>query len=94
MSIKRIPNNTHEVQLARFLTSAEKLELPNNHCVPILDVLADPFDKSLSLMVMPYLRPFNDPEFTAIGEVVDFIGQTLEVCLQHNATLYSCDQNT
>ncbi|KAI0919176.1 hypothetical protein AcV5_002161 [Taiwanofungus camphoratus] len=78
VSIKRIPNNTHEVQLARFLTSAEKLELPNNHCVPILDVLADPFDKSLSLMVMPYLRPFNDPEFTAIGEVVDFIGQTLE----------------
>ncbi|KAI0941494.1 hypothetical protein AcW1_003368 [Taiwanofungus camphoratus] len=50
VSIKRIPNNTHEVQLARFLTSAEKLELPNNHCVPILDVLADPFDKSLSLM--------------------------------------------
>ena len=30
-------------------------------------------------MVMPYLRPFNDPEFEAVGEVVEFITQTLEV---------------
>ena len=32
-------------------------------------------------MVMPYLRPFNDPEFRTIGEVVDFVSQTLEVCV-------------
>lgn len=30
-------------------------------------------------MIMPYLRPFDDPEFGAIGEVVDFVKQTLEV---------------
>ncbi len=28
---------------------------------------------------MPYLRPFNDPEFYNIGELVDFIDQTMEV---------------
>ena len=48
--------------------------------MPILDVFTDPFDASLSLLVMPYLRPFNDPEFCTIGEVMDFIRQTLEVC--------------
>lgn len=52
---------------------------PANHCVPILDVLEDPIDPTQSLLVMPYLRPFNDPDFGAIGEVVDFVEQTLEV---------------
>jgi hypothetical protein len=28
---------------------------------------------------MPLLRPFDDPEFGAVGEVVDFVTQMLEV---------------
>jgi hypothetical protein len=28
---------------------------------------------------MPSLRPYNDPEFCFIGEVVDFVTQLLEV---------------
>lgn len=32
------------------------------------------------MLVMPYLHPFNRPAFQTVEEVVDFIGQTLEVC--------------
>ena len=28
---------------------------------------------------MPVLRPFNEPNFTTFGEIVDFVNQTLEV---------------
>ncbi len=31
------------------------------------------------LFVMPYLLPFNEPDFEAVGEVVDFVFQSLEV---------------
>jgi hypothetical protein len=30
-------------------------------------------------LVMPLLRPFNDPEFMVMGEVVEFIQQILDV---------------
>ncbi|KAI0827753.1 hypothetical protein BC628DRAFT_154996 [Trametes gibbosa] len=35
-------------------------------------------------MVMPYLGPFNNPEFELIGEVIEFIRQMLEryICTQ------------
>ncbi len=35
--------------------------------------------ESKLLLVTPYLRPFDDPAFGAVGEVVDFIQQTLKV---------------
>lgn len=30
-------------------------------------------------MVMPYLRPCNDPDWNTVGDVVDFVHQMLEV---------------
>lgn len=41
-------------------------------------------------MVMPYVRPFNDPDFGAIGEVVDFIAQTLEVVIRRSVVVIAC----
>ncbi|KAJ2984326.1 hypothetical protein NUW54_g10540 [Trametes sanguinea] len=49
-----------------------------NHCVRIKEILSDPLDSHLSLMVMPYLRPCNDPDFSTVGDVIDFVSQTLE----------------
>lgn len=48
-----------------------------------MDFFLDPLNSSQTLMVMPYLRPFDDPEFGTIGEVVDFLKQTLEVRNAH-----------
>lgn len=76
VAIKIVQNKSQEAQIAQFLSS---IEHPENHCVSILEVFPDPIDPSWSLMVMPYLRPFNDPEFELVGEVVEFVSQMLEV---------------
>lgn len=38
---------------------------------------------------MPVLRPFNDPNFTSFGEIVDFVNQTLEVCVSTSCQFFS-----
>lgn len=52
-----------------------------NHCVPLLDVFQDPDDPEVTYMVMPYLHPINKPPFVTVGDVMDFVGQMLEVGL-------------
>lgn len=78
VAIKVAPINTAEIAIASFLSSPRLLEDPRNHCVPLLEVIHDAVDSTMSFMVMPYLRPFDDPYFCAIGEVVDFVRQSLE----------------
>lgn len=52
---------------------------PRNHCVPILQVIDDPDDDSKSYLVMPLLRPMDNPPFERVKEVVEFVDQMLEV---------------
>lgn len=40
---------------------------------------ADDDDPKVHFIVMPLLRPFSDPTFYAVGEVVEFAQQILEV---------------
>ncbi|KAJ3559866.1 hypothetical protein NM688_g79 [Phlebia brevispora] len=75
VSVKIVAQDSSEVAIASFLSSQQD---PANHCVPVLDVISDPVKPNKVLLVMPYLRPFNRPSFSAMGEVLDFIGQTLE----------------
>ncbi len=76
VAIKIVRNDKQELQLTQFLSSIRDSQ---NHCIPLFQVLSDPLDSKLSLMIMPYLRPCNDPEFWTIGEVIAFIEQTIEV---------------
>ena len=77
VAIKCLRNEgSHEVEIARFLTT---LTHPENHCVPVLDHFPDPLDPGRTLMVTPWLRPFNDPELSVVGDVIDFVTQMLEV---------------
>lgn len=78
IAIKRVKVDTEELSIMNFLSTCRD---KTNHAVPLLAVLPDPFDRRLSLMVMPYLRPFDDPRFATIGEVVEFIDQMVEVKL-------------
>ncbi|EPQ58920.1 hypothetical protein GLOTRDRAFT_35157 [Gloeophyllum trabeum ATCC 11539] len=77
--LKHTKRSTPEIGIASFLSSEQYRHDPRNHCVPILDVFHDLLEPDKAFMVMPLLRPFNDPEFGAIGEVFDFVAQTLEV---------------
>ncbi len=81
--IKQIPKSVHpyEVDIGRYLTSSPLSDDPRNHCCPILDVLQDPRDPDIQLVVMPFLRQYNDPKFSTVGEAVEFFRQALDVCV-------------
>ena len=80
VAIKWCHRRSHELEIAQYLTT---LDDDKKHCVPLLDAFVDPLDPSVTLMVMPFLRPFNSPEFGTIGEAMDFITQTIEVGCLH-----------
>ncbi|KAF8556724.1 hypothetical protein OG21DRAFT_1506109 [Imleria badia] len=44
-----------------------------NHCVPILAVFPDDQDPRYQYIVMPVLRPFDEPNFTSFGEVTSIL---------------------
>ncbi|KAH9851084.1 kinase-like domain-containing protein [Lenzites betulinus] len=71
----KIPRQSPELQIGQFLASIKD---PRNHSVPVYEILTDPLDTAQALLVMPYLRPCNDPAFSAIGEIVEFVDQTIE----------------
>ncbi|KAI0828178.1 kinase-like protein [Trametes gibbosa] len=75
VAIKRIRRDSQEQQIIQFLAT---LTDETNHTVPVCAVLPDPFDHQISLMVMPFLRPCYNPEFTTIGDAVEFIDQMVE----------------
>ncbi|KAJ8482818.1 hypothetical protein ONZ51_g5120 [Trametes cubensis] len=75
VAIKSFVRQGQEEQIAQFFASVRD---SRNHCVRIHEILPDPLDTRLGLMVMPYLRPCNNPDFTTVGDVVEFVDQTLE----------------
>ena len=78
--IKRVDMHAHpdEVKIAVRLGSPANQEDGRNHCVPILDIFEDE-DATYRYIVMPVLRPFNEPKFVWGVEVIDFVNQVLEV---------------
>ena len=77
--LKAVYQTPKEAQIAKYFSSPELFQEPTNHSVPILDVFQDPSTPDFEYLVMPLLRPFDDPDFTVVGEVVDFVTQILEV---------------
>ncbi|KAH8103562.1 kinase-like domain-containing protein [Cristinia sonorae] len=75
--MKAVSNDSIELKIARMLSPTVKPN-PNNHCVPILDMIPDPLNPQNIILVMPSLRPCNNPDFDTVEEIMDFIGQTIE----------------
>jgi hypothetical protein len=76
VAIKATLGWTTEATIAFLFTDGGAVEEARNHCVPILDTF---IDEDIVYIVMPLLRPFNDPPFLAVAEVIDFIDQLVEV---------------
>ena len=79
--LKSVPvgRGHQELEIARIVSSPELRRHPHNHCVPLLDVLELPNTLDRKLIVVPFLRPFDEPRFRTYGEFVDFYTQTCEV---------------
>jgi hypothetical protein len=70
----------HELLISRMFSSPEAIKNPRSHCVPLLDIIDIP-NSGQKLIVMPFLRPFNNPHFETYGEFVAFFAQICEVGL-------------
>ena len=79
IGLKKVAKSLHpfEATIGQLLSSEPLSSDPDNHCVPIYDVLQVPDADDYIIIVMPFLRDYNSPNFETIGEVVDFFGQAL-----------------
>jgi hypothetical protein len=69
-----------EVDTMLYLTSGRlDAEDGGNHTIPVLEVLEADNNRDLCIVVTPLMRGFDDPWFENMGEVVEFLGQVLEV---------------
>lgn len=81
--LKKVHKSVHpdEVKIAQYFSAEPLSSDPRNHCVQLLEVLPVPDDDDLTIMVFPFLTPFDSPFFRTVGEVVDFLSQVFEVSL-------------
>lgn len=77
---KIVPNGI-ELEINQFFSSPGLIFESDNHCVPLLDTLELPDEPEQKLIVMPFLRPFDDPRFQTFGEFVSFFSQICDVSL-------------
>ncbi len=87
MYIKEVRTGDLESSIASMLSAIDD---PANHSVPILDTFEDTVNKSISYLVMPFLRLTDSPRFEVVEEVLDFADQILEVRLEHELTKLCC----
>lgn len=80
VGLKRVSTKDHpyEVEISQMFSVEPLASDPHNHCVPIYEVLQVPDDDTV-LLVMPFLRTYNNPPFETVGEVVEFLRQMFEV---------------
>ena len=77
--IKEVETDGGEHRIAQLLTREDWINDPRNHCVPIRKIFQDHKDPQVSYIVMPFLRPADDPQFDAEEEIIDCVDQILEV---------------
>ena len=81
VTLKRIKRGDHpyEADIALYFSSPALASQPANHCVPVHEVFALDAEDDGMIMVMPLLRPYDDPSFDTIGEAVECFRQLFEV---------------
>jgi hypothetical protein len=84
VGLKRISKTRHpyEADIAQFVSSEPLSSDPTNHCISVKEVLQVPDDDDLIILVMPFLRPYDDPPFDTVGETIECFRQILEVLLR------------
>ncbi|KAH9971422.1 kinase-like domain-containing protein [Lactifluus volemus] len=68
----------HELMINQLFSSTEFAEASNNHCAPLLDVIELQHPEPQTLMVFPFLCPFNNPRMQTFEEFVAFFAQICE----------------
>ncbi|THG95620.1 hypothetical protein EW026_g6062 [Hermanssonia centrifuga] len=80
--IKAVKRSTRELDFPFCFSPNELQDDSCNHFLPALQLLDDPLDAETVLVITPYVRPYDNPGFSTLEEVFDFMEQTLKG-LQH-----------
>ncbi|KAJ7164807.1 kinase-like domain-containing protein [Mycena crocata] len=67
-----------EVDIVGWFSEEPQRSDPENHCVPVREILQSPHDPDIQFIVMPLLQKYDKPRFDTIGEAVAFFRQILE----------------
>ncbi|THU94248.1 hypothetical protein K435DRAFT_756739 [Dendrothele bispora CBS 962.96] len=76
-------NPTREIRMNRLLCSGLfSVDDPQNHCIPVYEILQLPENNKEHLLVMPFLEPWwpnwQEVPFSTIGEAITFMRQVFE----------------
>ena len=79
--LKRFLKSTtpYESSIGLRLSSEPLASDPRNHAGRVFETLDVPGQPDDGIIVMDYLRQYDDPSFETVGEVVDFFRQIFEV---------------
>ncbi|KAF8120722.1 kinase-like domain-containing protein [Boletus edulis] len=80
VTLKNINRRDHpyEADIALYFSSRALASQPANHCVPVYEVFTLDGESDTMIMIMPLLRPYNNPNFDTIGEAVECFRQLFE----------------
>lgn len=84
MCIKRVVTGSSEARIVRMLSSVSMVirGQSENHAVPVFTAFEDEENVYITYLVMPLLRHVDDSTFITVGDVVEFVDQLLEVCIE------------
>lgn len=82
VGIKCLPQDNaearNEVEITRFLSSTPLKDDPENHCIPLLEVLRNPNEPECTFLVEPWVTSCSLEDLSVCDEAMDFMKQTLE----------------
>lgn len=85
VAIKRVHRNKrNELYMSEVLSQPHLSQDPSNPCSPTL-ALFQSADEEFQLLVLPYLLRFDEPPFSFVDEVIEFMRQTLEVSIKYSS---------
>ncbi|TFK74344.1 hypothetical protein BDN72DRAFT_813280 [Pluteus cervinus] len=75
--LKRVKREDHpeEVGITQLWSTEVLSGDPQNHCVPLLEILHPPNHADHVILVLPFLQKYNVPRFDTFGEIVDCVEQ-------------------
>ena len=78
--LKRVlrTRDPYEQDITSFLSSEPAKSHPRNHSVVLLETFDVP-ETDITILVMPFLMTFRNPEFETVGEVLECFRQVFEV---------------
>jgi hypothetical protein len=68
-----------EVDMSTTLRTGTHASDPTNHNIQVHEVIRAPAGDEFDVLVLPRLKQWNGTSFDNFGEIIDFIGQALEV---------------